>query len=167
MEPPENSGRFISFYARKLEHLRDCELLIKYHHSTTIQYRGQTVTALISEYVEGVLLEELIAAGRGKRLPEHEALSILHTLSSGLEKIHARRDYHGDLHDRNIMVRRRGVFFDLKLVDLYNLGRPSAANIREDVIDSVRLLCDMLGGQRHCASHRPEIKAICCGLRGR
>ncbi len=63
------------------------------------------------------------------------------------------------------MVRRRGVFFELKLVDLYNMGRPSAANIREEVIDSIRLLYDVLGGQGYYASQRPEIKAICRGLK--
>ena len=157
--------RALDFYARKLEQLRDCPLVIKYLHTESIRFRRAPVTVLISEYVEGELLHNLIKNSRGKRLPQFEALRILYAIVSGLEQIHAKRDYHGDLHDRNVLVRRRGVHFDVKVVDLFNLGRPTALNIREDVVDCVRLLYDMLGGQKRYAEHPPEIKHIICGLK--
>jgi hypothetical protein len=94
-----------------------------------------------------------------------EALHLVHALSEGVEEIHLRGEYHGDLHDENVLVRRKGVFFDLKVVDFYHWGRPTAAHLREDVIDIVRLLYDAVGGRRHYASQPPEIKGICKGLR--
>ena len=157
--------RAAGYYARKLELLRDCPLLLRYHHSESVRYRGLVLTALISEYVDGVLLEELIASQPGRRLHVFEALHVLHELLRGLEPIHARREYHGDLHPRNVLVQRRGLRFELKLVDMFDRGRPCAANRREDLLDSVRLLYDMLGGARRYRLLRPEIKAICCGLK--
>ena len=155
----------LDFYASKLEHLSDCEIVIKYHHTEALRYRGTPVTALISEYVEGTLLHDLIRSRPGKRLPEYEALAILYKLVLGLEQIHARRDYHGDLHSGNVLIRRVGVHFKIKLVDLYNLGRPTAANRKEDVIDSIHLLHEMLGGQPRYAALRPELKRLICGLK--
>lgn len=157
--------RTISFYARKLEQLRDCPVVIKYHHSETLRWRGSPITALISEFVDGEMLDQMIGQRRGKRLPEFEALSILYELIVGLEQIHGKKDYHGDLHSGNVLVKRRGVHFDLKLVDLFNLGRPSASKAREDVIDAIRIFYDMLGGQDRYRDQRPEIKWIICGLK--
>lgn len=159
------NDRAVDFYATKLERLRDCPIVIKYHHSESLRFHGIPITVLISEYVEGVLLSDLIHARPGRRMPEFEALHVLYSLVRGLEQIHAKREYHGDLHDRNVLVQRVGVRFEVKLVDLYDLGRPSAANIAEDVIDAVRLFYEMLGGKRWYAGQRPEIKRIICGLK--
>jgi serine/threonine protein kinase len=160
-----HDDRAVDFYARKLEQLRACPIVIKYHHSETVRVRGLRVTALISEFVEGVPLEDLIRSRPGRRLPEQEALQILHALALGLEQIHDHNEYHGDLHPGNVLVQRRGVHFGAKLVDLYDFGRPSAANRREDVINAVRLLYDMLGGQKWYARQRPELRWIIAGLK--
>jgi len=164
---PERNDRdqAVDFYARKLEQLRDCPIIIKYHHSETIRLGGRPVTVLISEFVDGVLLEELVRRRRGRRLPLFEALHILHGLASGVEAVHARREYHGDLHPGNVLVRRRGVHFVLKLVDLLDLGRPTRRNIADDVVDLVRLFDEMLGGRRHYASLPPEIKHVIAARR--
>ncbi|MHC5081719.1 MAG: serine/threonine protein kinase, partial [Planctomycetota bacterium] len=53
-------NRALTFYAKKLERLRSCPILIQYHHTETLRYRGEVVTGLISEYVEGTLLEHLV-----------------------------------------------------------------------------------------------------------
>jgi len=164
--PERNHGdRAVTFYARKLEKLRSCPIVIKYHHSETIRLRGQPVTALISEFVDGRILEDLIEQSPGKRLPEYEALRIFYEVAVGLESIHAEREYHGDLHSGNVLVQRRGVHFDVKLVDVFDHGRPSRENTRYDVVSLVRLLYDMLGGQKRYAAQRTEIKQIVCGLR--
>lgn len=157
--------RAVRHHARKLDRLRDCSIIVKYHHSETVVFGGLRVTALISELVEGVLLDELVRRQRGGRLPSFEALHVLHSLARGLEQVHALGEYHGDVHAGNILVRRRGAFFDTKLIDLYHWGRSSAANMREDVISLIRVLYDALGGRRRYASLPPEIKAICLGLR--
>ena len=75
------------------------------------------------------------------------------------------REYHGDLHTDNIMVERRGLGFDVKLVDMYRWGPPSPANIRDDVCDLVRIFYDAVGGAKRYARQPPEVKEICCGLK--
>jgi serine/threonine protein kinase len=157
--------RAVTFYAKKLEKLRACPIVIKYHHSETIRRRGEAVTVLVSEFVEGAILEDVIARSRSKRLPEFEALRVFYELVVGLESIHAEREYHGDLHTGNLLVQRRGVHFDVKLVDLFDHGRPSKANAQYDLMCAVRLLYDMLGGRKRYRDLRPELRWIIGGLR--
>ncbi len=157
--------RAVNFYARKLERLRRCPIVIRYHHSETVRTRGTPLTCLISEYVEGELLGDFMARQPGKRLPPFEALHLTYALARGLEEIHKLREYHGDLHESNVLVRRQGISFDVKLVDFYHWGRSTAAHIRDDVVDLVRLLYDISGGRRRYASQPVVIKAICRGLR--
>jgi serine/threonine protein kinase len=164
--PQRNTAdRAVKFYARKLHKLRDCPISIQYHSSETMRYRGTTLTCLIGEYVEGELLTKFVARQPGKRLLPFEALHLLHAIASGLEVIHGLREYHGDIHTDNVLVRRQGIRFAVKLVDLFHWGAASAANIREDVIQLVGLFHEVLGGAARYAKHPPEIKAICCGLR--
>ena len=101
----------------------------------------------------------------GKRLQPFEALHLTYALARGLEGIHRVREYHGDLHDTNVLVSRVGILFDVKVVDFFHWGAPTAAHIREDVADLVRLLYDAVGGRSRYASQPPEIKSICRGLR--
>ncbi len=164
--PHRNVGdRAVSLYAAKLERLRPCPIILKYHHSEEVNVRDTWVTALISEFVEGELLEKFVRRQPGKRLVPFEALNLLYRISSGLECVHKMREYHGDMHVGNILVRRMGVGFDVRIVDMYDWGKPSAANIQEDVFNLVRILYDMVGGAKRYASQPPEIKQICCGLK--
>jgi tRNA A-37 threonylcarbamoyl transferase component Bud32 len=111
------------------------------------------------------LLSSFVRRQRGRRLLPFQAVHLLHALASGMECIHAMGEYHGDLHEDNIIVQRSGLGFDLKLIDLYHWGAPSAANIRNDVFMLVRLFYDVLGGQHHYAKQPHVVKAICCGLK--
>ncbi|MEQ8745809.1 protein kinase [Pyruvatibacter sp.] len=157
--------RAVLYYAQKLDRLRDCSILIQYHNSETFRHRGSPITCLISDYVEGEILADMLARQPRGRMHHFEAMHLLHTLASGVEQIHRQREYHGDLHDGNVMVARRGVFFDVKLVDFYHWGRPSAANIRHDVVCLVRILYDAVGGRDAYAKQPQEIKDICKGMR--
>ena len=159
------SNRAARFYARKLHKLRHCPILIQYHTQETIIHQGLPVHFLVSEYVEGELLSHFLARQPGKRVPVFQALHLLHALASGIEKIHNLREYHGDLHDENVIVRRYGLSFDLKLVDMFHWGPASLDNIHEDVCNLVRIFYDSLGGQPRYAKQPPEAKAICCGLK--
>jgi hypothetical protein len=152
-------------YARKLEKLRACPIVAQYHHSEALQVRGVSVTGLISELVEGESVAELIARQPGRRLQPFAALHLLRELVVGLECIHGAHEYHGDLHAYNVLVRRVGISYRLKIFDFFYRGRPSRAERQDDVIDAVRLFYDALGGRRRYAKHSPEIKAICCGLK--
>lgn len=157
--------RSVTFYAKKLNRLRNCPIIIQYHHSEMFRFRKTPITCLISEFVEGEILTKFVAQRRGKRLAPFEALHLLHALARGLEQLHQLREYHGDIHDENVLVERRGIDFEVKLVDLYHWGATSAAAIREDVIQLIRILYDIVGGARRYASQPPEVKRICCGLR--
>ena len=69
------------------------------------------------------------------------------------------------MHSDNVIVQRHGLGFDLKLVDMYNWGRPSRDNYREDMFDAIRLFYDALGGRKHYKNQPPEVKEICAGLK--
>ncbi|GJM45393.1 MAG: serine/threonine protein kinase [Gemmatimonadota bacterium] len=153
------------FYARKLHKLRHCEMVIQYHSWETFTFRRQPITALVSEFVEGELLDDYLKRQPGKRLHPFAALHLLHALATGMEDIHRLREYHGDLHEGNVIVCRVGLGFELKLLDLYHWESPRPENIREDVIDMIRIFYNALGGRKRYASYGPEIKEICCGLR--
>lgn len=157
--------RATKFYARKLHRLRHCSILIQYHTQERIILHGEPTTALISEYVEGELLSEFVKRQPGKRLAVFEGLHLLHALAAGVEQIHRAREYHGDLHDDNIIIRRHGLSFMVKLVDMYNWGAPDADNIRDDVCNLVRIFYDSLGGAAQYAKLPREVKWICCGLK--
>lgn len=157
--------RAVKFYARKLDRLRHCPIIIQYHSTEAIRHRRQEITVLISEYVEGELLGDFLDRQRGKRLPPFEALHLLHALARGVEGIHEAREYHGDIHYWNILVQRRGIFFDVKLVDLFQWGTPKRENIRDDVLNMVHILHDAVGGAEHYASQPAAVKEVCRGLR--
>ena len=164
--PHQNArNRATKFYARKLHKLRHCPILIQYHTQERIIFEQTPVTVLVSEYVEGELLGSFLARQPGRRLAPFEGLHLLHVLAAGVEKIHQAREYHGDLHDDNVIIRRAGLSFYVKLVDMYNWGAPRAENIREDVFDLIRLFYDAIGGARRYSKHPQAIKSICCGLK--
>ena len=164
--PQENErDRAARTYAQKLHRLRHCPIVIQYHHAESIRIRRTQITCLISEYVDGLLLADFVAAHPGQRLRPFHALHLIYAVTRGLEQIHQKKEYHGDLHAYNILVKPTGIFFDVKLVDFYYLGRPSLHHRRGDVVDVVRLLYECIGGRRWYARQPPVIKAVCRGLR--
>lgn len=158
-------NRATKFYARKLYKLRHCSILIQYHTQETITYHKMPIIFLVSEYVEGELLSQFLAKQPGKRLHPFEGLHLLHALAAGVEEIHRAREYHGDLHADNIIIKRQGLSFHVKLVDMFNWGPPDADNIRDDVCDLIKIFYDVIGDARFYAKHPKVIKDICCGLK--
>ena len=120
---------------------------------------------MVSEFVEGDLLSVFINECRGKRLPLLEALHILYGLTAGVAQMHSVREYHGDIHTDNVMVRRTGIHFDVKLIDFFDLGRYTRARAFDDVCDLVQVFHEMMGGRKHYAIHPQVVKRICCGLK--
>ncbi len=157
--------RAVRFYAKKLDRLRRCPIVIQYHHSESMLYRGVPITCLISDFVDGELLSDFVARQPRRRLHPFEALHLTYALAKGVEEIHKVREYHGDLHASNVLVKRQGILFDVKILDFFHWGAPTAAHFRDDVADLVRLLYDAVGGARWYASQPPEIKSVCRGLR--
>jgi len=160
---PEGKGALR--YAQKLHRLRHCPIIIQYHHQDWTRVRKEKVPFLVSEYVEGELLSEFVTRHPGKRLPLLDALHILYAIASGVAQMHGLREYHGDLHMDNIIVRRRGIHFDVKVIDFFDLGPYSREKAVDDVCDLVRILYDMLGGQKQYAKQPAVVKRICCGLK--
>jgi len=158
-------NRTLIRYAKKLHHLRHCPIIIQYHTQETIEYEGIPVTFIVSEFVEGEPLNVFLKRQPGRRLDPFQAFHLLHALADGIESIHNRREYHGDLHTENVIVRRAGLGFDVKLLDLYHWDAPRRVNIQDDVCDLVRVFYDALGGRSRYSRQPPEVKAICCGLK--
>lgn len=163
--PERNPGdRVLTRYAQKLERLRHCSMVIDYHHTERLRWRNEWLTCMVSEYVEGEVLDRFVRQ-RGGRLDPVSALHLLHALTVGLCEIHDAGEYHGDLHWGNVLVRRCGIHFDVKVLDLFHWGRPTAAQRRADVCELVHMLLDVAGGKRRYASMPVELKAIIRGLR--
>jgi len=164
--PHRNIGdRTIKFHARKLARLSKCPILINYHTHDQIRFRGHLVKFLVSELFEGEQLAHFLNRQPRKRLTVFEGMHLLHALAGGLEQVHEVGEYHGDLHAANIMVQRRGINFDLKLIDMYRWHGTAGENIREDVCDVIRVFYDAIGGAKAYGAHPKEVKWICAGLK--
>lgn len=151
-------------HAQKLNALRHCPIVLQYHHSEVITAQRTPVVAMISELAEGERLEEWIQSHRGGRLHPFVAMHVFYALACGIESIHQAGEYHSDVHTENILVKPRGVSFDVKLIDFYDWGKPTRYKQQQDIIDSIRVFYDCLGGQRHYARQPDPIRYICAGL---
>ncbi|MFG0328521.1 MAG: protein kinase [Phycisphaerales bacterium] len=152
-------------YAKKLHKLRDCPILVQYRTREQIQYRRQPISFLVSDFVEGEPLSDFLRRQPGKRLGAFEALHLIYAIAKGIEPIHDRREYHGDLHSENVIVRRQGISFRVKLVDLFHWGPPSMANVRNDVFYITRMLYEAIGGRTHYSKQPQAVKNVVCGLK--
>jgi len=61
-------GKAAITYARKLDALRHCPILMQYHHQEIAYVKRRKVTVVISELVEGQKLSEFLAGQREHRL---------------------------------------------------------------------------------------------------
>ena len=158
-------GKAAITYARKLDALRHCTILMQYHHQETATVQGRKVTVVISELVEGRKLSEFLAAQPRRRLSAFEAMHVLYVLARGIAPIHARGEYHGDIHDDNIMIRRQGIGFEVKLLDFFDLGKPTRDKIRKDVLNLVQVFHTLVGGRDQYSRQPKAIKDIIRGLK--
>lgn len=152
-------------YANKLHALRDCSVLVKYVSYEKIRVSGQQIEALISEYIDGFNLDQMIAVQPQKKLPSYYALHLLHALARGIEEIHESGEYHGDLHTGNVIVQSQGLIFKLKVIDFFQHSGRRSEKIQEDVFNLVRIFYDCLGGREAYSSNPLWVKSIVCGLK--
>jgi tRNA A-37 threonylcarbamoyl transferase component Bud32 len=158
-------GKAAIAYARKLDALRHCPILMQYHHQEVTIVRRKKVIVVISELVEGDKLSEFLNTQPHKRLTTFEALHVLYILAKGISPIHARGEYHGDIHDDNIMIRRQGISFDVKLLDFFDLGRPTRSRIHKDVLNLIQVFHTIVGGRDLYAKQPSVVKEIIRGLK--
>src|SRR3954468_20255860 len=151
-------GKAAIAYARKLDALRHCPILMQYHHQETTYVKRRKVIVVVSELVEGIKLSEFLAKQPDRRLTTFEALHVLYTLAKGITPIHARGEYHGDIHDDNIMIRRQGIAFDVKLLDFFALGPPSRDKVHKDVLNLVQVFHTLVGGRKQYAKQPKVVK---------
>jgi tRNA A-37 threonylcarbamoyl transferase component Bud32 len=159
------NNRALKFYARKLHKLRHCPVVIQYVTQESLEYEGQSVTFLVSEFAEGQVLTDLLKEQPGKRLTPFEALHVLHALAAGMATVHQQRESHGDLHTKNVMVRRRGLTFEVKVIDFFQWDGGKPDQYQDDVYGLVNILYDCVGGARHYARQPDVIKGIVRGLK--
>jgi serine/threonine protein kinase len=150
-------------YTRKLHRLRGCPIITQYHHRDTARVRGRQVEILVSDLAEGALLSAYLNQQPGKRLVPFEALHLIHSLALGVEQIHFLGEYHGDIHTDNILVSKRGLGFEVHLIDFLDLGRSTHQKIQIDVFDLIGVLYELVGGAlgyRRCGQ---EIRGLVMG----
>lgn len=152
-------------YAKKLNKLRDCPIVIQYHFHDVIQVGQEKVDFLVSDFADGEVLSSYIQRQKGKRLLPFEALHLLYALAQGIEQIHFMGEYHGDIHSDNIMIQKKGLGFRVHLIDLLHLGRPTKEKIQEDVYDLINVFYEMIGGAKGYAQCGDNIKKIILGRR--
>src|SRR5438552_6008843 len=70
------TGKAAIMYARKLDALRHCPILMQYHHQEQAYVKKKKVTVVISELVEGKKLSEFLVSQPGHRLSTFEALHV-------------------------------------------------------------------------------------------
>lgn len=153
------------FYAKKLHKLRHCPILIQYHGHETIRFGGHAITLLVSDYVEGELLSDFLERQPGKHMTVFEGLHLLYELVSGVESIHHSGEYHGDLHTENVILRRQGLSFDCKLLDVFQWRAPRQENMQDDIVDLVKIFHEVIGGARAYARQPMVAKQIIRGLK--
>ena len=158
-------NRAAKSYARKLHNLRNCPIVIGYHTEESVVLRKHPITILVSEFVEGELLADFLKRQPGGRLQPFPALHLLHALVVGLECIHRAREFHGDLHSDNVIVERFGLKFDLKILDFFQLQTPKRDGYQNDLLESVAIFYEALGGARFYARQPQLVKDIVLGLK--
>jgi len=158
-------GKAAISYARKLDALRHCPILMQYHHQEVTYVQRKRVVVVISELVEGQKLSAYLKAQPHNRLSTFEALHVLYALARGIAPIHARGEYHGDIHDENIMIRREGITFEVKLLDFFDLGRPNKAKIHKDVLNLIQVFHTIVGGRDAYSKQPKVVKDIIRGLK--
>lgn len=152
-------------YAKKLNTLSDVPIIIKYITQEKMKFEGAEVSYLVSEFVEGQTLDQFVKKDLKNKATAFEALHILYELVKGLEYIHIRGEFHGDLHTDNVLIRRLGVGFQIKLIDLFLWNKAKREYQKSDILELINILYEILGGQKRYSQQPKFIKKIICGRR--
>lgn len=164
--PNRNVGFKVSTRcAIKLDKLRNSNIVVDYLSHEIIKVKGKEIACLVSEYIEGELLSHFTEKQKGKRLGVFPAIHLLYSIVTGVEAIHLAGEYHGDLHTDNIIIKRFGLKFDLKIIDLHHWGDSKKENREEDIVKVVRVFYDILGGAKYYSKLPSSLKHIICGLK--
>src|SRR5581483_12423869 len=78
------TGKAAIAYARKLDALRHCPILMQYHHQEVASVHRKKVVVVISELVEAQKLSDFLKSQPEGRLSTFEALHVLYALARGI-----------------------------------------------------------------------------------
>jgi DNA-binding helix-hairpin-helix protein with protein kinase domain len=151
--------------ARKFHRLRNCRVVLQYHHHGELSWKRTKVGYMVSDLAPGRILYDLLRAQPRKRFTPFEALHLTHAIAQGVAEIHAMREYHGDIHEDNVLVERQGIGFSVKLIDLFLHPRGTSDQLKIDVADITGLLYMMIGGPAVYSKCPRIVKEIVCGRR--
>src|SRR5690606_25127589 len=118
-----------------------------------------------SDFVEGEQLLDFLKRQPGKRIDYFQGLHLLYNLAIAVQDIHRNKDYHGDLHSGNVIIKRYGLGFEVKLLDFFHWGPPRPENQKDDVVDIIKVFHEAIGGRERYAKQPQVVKSICLGLK--
>jgi tRNA A-37 threonylcarbamoyl transferase component Bud32 len=158
-----NKNKTIIGYAKKLNNLNDAPIIIKYITQEEMRFKGQNILYLVSEYIEATSLETYINNFKKKSIPLFEAVHVFYQLVKGVEQIHLKGEFHGDLHAGNVLLRQKGLAFEIKLIDLFLWKGNKREFQRSDIIQLINIFYEMIGGKKNYTQLPISIKKIICG----
>ncbi len=164
---PEKNYKFKTSirYAKKLDKLKESPIVMDYLGHEVLRIKDKRVACLVSELIEGQTLYEFVGKQRGKKLGVFPAIHLLYTIVLGVEAIHHEGEYHGDLHVDNVIIKRFGLEFDLKIIDFHHWGDSKKDNRDEDIVKIIRIFYDILGGAKTYSKLPQSLKFIIAGLK--
>jgi tRNA A-37 threonylcarbamoyl transferase component Bud32 len=144
--PRDNPGNKVATEAAKTLHrLRHCGILLEYRTQEIVRIDGEPVTLLVSDLMRGETLRSLLARQPGGKLGWFEGLHLLRALTTGVEALHSAGQAHGAITTESLIVHRRGLGFDVKIVDFAPSRSASAAAVRADVDAMIRVFREAIG----------------------
>ncbi len=149
--------------AQKLHRLRSCDILMTYRTQETITHGGRDVTFLVADSFKGELLASFLKRSHGGKLSVFEGLHLLYALTLGIEKIHHLGEAHGAIEIDQIMVRRRGLSFQVKLLDCGPSVSGTGAK-QKDVVSLISIFQAAIGGPKGQLALPTPVKGILSGL---
>jgi serine/threonine protein kinase len=153
-------------YAKKLYRLRSCPVIMRYHHQDQVVMKNdEKLDFLVSDFIDGQVLSAFLSNQKGKRLVPFEAMHLFHALVKGVEEVHAIKEYHGDIHSDNIIIKRKGLGYEVRLIDLIHLGPTTRDQVQQDVYDLIDVFYEMIGGVKNYHKMPEYIKKIILGRR--
>lgn len=158
-----NKNKTIIGYAKKLNNLNDAPIIIKYITQEEIKFKGQSILYLVSEYIDATSLEDYINNSKRKSIPLFEAIHVFYQLVKGVEQIHLKGEFHGDLHTGNVLLRKKGLTFEIKLIDLFLWKGNKREFQRSDIIELINIFYEILGGQKNYNKLPLSLKKVICG----
>ena len=156
---PKN--RIAGACAMKMHRLRHCDIQFQYRTQETISVDGRDVTFLVSDYFRGEELPRFVSRQPGGRLSPFEGLHLLHALALGVQQIHGLGEAHGDVAPDNVLVRRKGLGFQAKLIDLKPGLQTKSEDFAEDVEALLAIFQSIIGGNKAFITLPTAIRALC------